>query len=1072
MKLYALLIGINEYHKDSLQSIPTLYACLNDVAAMKNILHAYFEDMIPDKSQIQVLQNEQASRKNVINGFANHLCQAQKDDVVLIYYAGHGSSGITAPEFREYTSDDQEQTWVLYDSRTEGGLDLADKEIALLLDKISQTQAHITVISDSCHSGSITRDIEDYLNLKPRFCASSKKERTLTSYLNGAYLQRYDLKIPNTDSYKELRVKHILFAACTRLEKAREGFDNHGIFTKALLNVLEQKNGLVQYSELSIRIQAEILRLVKNQTPQTEVFLNFNPNDGFLGRAVDNGLFKRFAIIPSSYGSWDIKLGAINGIQSNIEEPIGINVYDAYYGGSLLGETKIENIGLEKSKITGNNVLISTTKEYWGEPLVLPLSPVLIYCDSLVANLMQPVFAKALQSGILLHEDRTDCSFEVKVESNEIWVYDIIRNIKIQGVTGLSESSIQGVFQILSHLTRWHRTLELQNKYSNLNSADVDLKLILHPNQSNETIITDSTITIEHDGISDIPFKIVFNNQTKRALHICLLYLTNKYGIQVEQTETEILQPKSKELKIIEHNFTLNNNNNEEIDTIKFIVSSEPIDKLTFDLRELEIEKLYPITRGIDFNKTIQDNKPDWLTKAITVRVVRKREFTIGKKTIGNLGNGITIKDHNKFRASLNKSALIPQTRGIDNNPINTAYFTNNPYFEILNFADDSRLDNRLLELSNIQDADALLSNPLEIIVNPENAEEVIIPMFFDGQDLLPIGDLSINTEGQMIYSISHIPKDVGRVKTRSAVTATCVLFIKFINKIGFKGITEKLQWVDYNDKAIRKSIDLNKKIENANRILLLIHGIIGDTEEMAKPFSAAIDEKGYDLVLTYDYENLNTSIFENSRLLLETLQKYGFGETDNKELVIVAHSMGGLVSRYMIEHLGGHKFIDKLIMAGTPNGGSKFGAVPTYIDWLSNLLWVGTFFSPSSVLSIASSITKVSKAVALISLDEMASTSTFIKNLALGSLQNVPYTILGGNSDAYFNNNEYEKTWLEKAFGQISNKVYSDEKHDIAVSLDSIFAVDAVKKQELVCHHMNYFKVQESIDALKKAIE
>ena len=51
---------------------------------------------------------------------------------------------------------------------------------------------------------------------------------------------------------------------------------------------------------------------------------------------------------------------------------------------------------------------------------------------------------------------------------------------------------------------------------------------------------------------------------------------------------------------------------------------------------------------------------------------------------------------------------------------------------------------------------------------------------------------------------------------------------------------------------------------------------------------------------------------------------------------------MGGLVSRHLIEKLGGHAFVDKLLMAGTPNGGSKFGSVPDYLNWAGTMMGLG----------------------------------------------------------------------------------------------------------------------------------
>jgi hypothetical protein len=48
---------------------------------------------------------------------------------------------------------------------------------------------------------------------------------------------------------------------------------------------------------------------------------------------------------------------------------------------------------------------------------------------------------------------------------------------------------------------------------------------------------------------------------------------------------------------------------------------------------------------------------------------------------------------------------------------------------------------------------------------------------------------------------------------------------------------------------------------------------------------------------------------------------------------------MGGLVSRWFIEREGGDRVVRRLVMLGTPNGGSPWPAVA---DWATTALAVG----------------------------------------------------------------------------------------------------------------------------------
>ena len=61
-------------------------------------------------------------------------------------------------------------------------------------------------------------------------------------------------------------------------------------------------------------------------------------------------------------------------------------------------------------------------------------------------------------------------------------------------------------------------------------------------------------------------------------------------------------------------------------------------------------------------------------------------------------------------------------------------------------------------------------------------------------------------------------------------------------------------------------------RVAKADRIALFVHGIIGDTREMAASLRRAGVADRYDLVLTFDYENLQDPIAETARALKERL--------------------------------------------------------------------------------------------------------------------------------------------------------------------------------------------------------
>ncbi|GAB3019077.1 caspase family protein [Spirosoma pulveris] len=1059
MKLFALLIGIDEYSPNSVLPIRELNACLNDVSSVQRFLLENYSDMVPDHSQILTLTNEHATRDGVINGFRSHLTQASKGDVALLYYSGHGSYGITAPEFQAGTTDKQEQTWVLYDSREPGQFDLADKEIALLLEEVSLNKPHVVVVADSCHSGSITREVEEFMQLQPRFTSGVNNPRPLKTYLNGAYLTRRDRDIPSSS--------HLLMAACERTERAWES-NGEGQFTKALLSVLAKSGGQIWYSDLFVQVRASVKGRLKNQTPQLETIGGFSARQGFLGRNVDQGTLGRYRVHFNGK-KWIIDLGVSTGIEPEPGSVIRVDLYAVVSGGITLSTATIISLNVTSSDLKPDHPdQLDKNTIYWGEPDKLPLSPFLMAADPKTFTLMKPTVEQAIESGISMVADLKSGRYWLTTENDAILIYDNSLNMLVQGVRGTGPDSVGAVLTIVQKLARWNRLLELKNNKSAIKDIDFTIQVSL---QTETHEFREPLITLEHDG-EDIPFQVILTNKSNQLLYVSLLYLSPKYGITVVFEDSQAIGKGS--VTLLDRTFTLDED--EEIDTLKLILSTEPIDSQVFSQEELAIGEIIDPSvqsEGTSYRGIGGDKKSDWTTRTTTVRLVKKGKSVVGQQSI-SIGHGIVIEPHPAFRGNMNWASLIPSTRSLAESVIQNEYFAGNPYFEVVNFSAQSRdLDDRsVIEVVDIQQKDSLKAQPLLITIPLEQSDELILPFFFDGEDIVPAGVASVDEQKRMQVSVTYIPDETGDDKTRSLGGAIRMLFIKFSKKLGVNKEPQQLAWVNYEHDARRETINLSEMIKASRKVLLLIHGIIGDTEEMAKTFHMA-HQKGYDLVLTYDYENLNTPIEENAKILLAKLRAEGFGPQDGRELVLVVHSMGGLVARYLIEQLGGDEFIDRLVMAGTPNKGSKFGSIPDYLNWSSMLLGMGTKIFPPQLGAVAGFVSTLLKAadnVLLPSLKQMDADSDFIRKLAESRQSTIAYHIVGGDLEAYLAGSQ-NLPLLEKAVSQIGGWVYKDSQNDIAVSTASIFSVPNAKTTCVSCHHLNYFTTKASVDLLAEAI-
>jgi hypothetical protein len=160
----ALLIGINDYTASRLgvrprtetapqRDWPNLAGAVNDVGALEEMLGLLYGF---DKRDIKTLTNQEATRSAILDAVENHLLKhAGKGDVLLFYYAGHGSQVLNS---LSNEPDRLDESIVPADSRL-GVRDIRDKELRPFFNGILDRGARLTVILDNCHSGSGARGL-------------------------------------------------------------------------------------------------------------------------------------------------------------------------------------------------------------------------------------------------------------------------------------------------------------------------------------------------------------------------------------------------------------------------------------------------------------------------------------------------------------------------------------------------------------------------------------------------------------------------------------------------------------------------------------------------------------------------------------------------------------------------------------------------------------------------------------------------------------------------------------------------------------------------------------------------
>lgn len=160
---HALLIGVSDYSQ--LAGVADLRGAAHDTALMERVL---IDQLGYSKENIRRLLDQEATHCRIRDEFSALADRVRPGDWVYIHYSGHGS------EVKDQSSDEMgavDQTWVTYGARGHGidgeqcltdghdlnRYDILDDQLNRWLAQIEANGGQILFVSDSCHSGSVSR---------------------------------------------------------------------------------------------------------------------------------------------------------------------------------------------------------------------------------------------------------------------------------------------------------------------------------------------------------------------------------------------------------------------------------------------------------------------------------------------------------------------------------------------------------------------------------------------------------------------------------------------------------------------------------------------------------------------------------------------------------------------------------------------------------------------------------------------------------------------------------------------------------------------------------------------------
>ncbi|HXB34667.1 MAG TPA: caspase family protein [Puia sp.] len=1096
-QIFGLLVGVARYHPDS--SVTSLTGCANDSRRMSEYIFKAFSPL--PQENIRVIVNEQATRVAVIENFIEHLCDNPRispGDTVLFFFSGHGSYATTSAEFKALREDTmgRDETLVLYDSRLPGNFDLADKELALLMSHV-KPGTNIVVIADSCHSGSITRGIDDIKLGLPKFSVGDKRERQLNEYLTvhgKGYADLSPLAIP--------KPPHLVLSACDRGEVAYESDEASGLFTEMLLKLVTKSPAPVSYAGLYEHLYTELKWLTRQQTPQLFVQGSFNPARIFLSDELAAGRPGYTVILAG--GDWKINYGALHGLDTDPRKLVNYRV--ALYtnkGDSVpVATCPIRTPGLDQSILDLPSRPGEKDRQFFAE--VLNKTPSLtiwlegreeakaaIYSCYENSRLRLPtivVTGQKLDTGA-----ETSADYILSVGDGQLILMDTTTRRFVHGVKDVGQAGVDHILNTMQAIEKWHHLQRLENKTGAFPDGEVEWRLICDKKEG-EVICEKNEITLDLTvDWPKIPYGFLLKNKSGNPYYVALYHLSSDYGIErfTPAVDSSLLTGGTQDedpliLTKRKNTFFLPSNMNEDVDTFKLIVSREAFSDYFLEQKAIPRETVV-LSKASEPNRASEEIAAEWFVKTITVRTVRQGQRL---SRAGEVKSGIlSIAPHSSFEAGVTLTPI--QVGAKDIRPIAALnHLFDGSEYTILNLdqtakSADGDTDRSIVEFSGVLNEERLEADPLNIELECRLEEdEQAVALTYDGEfvyllDLLRPGDPAGNKQ---ICTIRHLPgiaDDQRRAAAKSPMRAFWFCFLKVVTKKDDEVF--KLRSIRYEEGKVKYDEDgrLKERVDTSPRILLLVHGIIGNTKSMAQPFEYLLTEKIYDLIIAFDYENLNTEIEKIADQLRSRLKAAGI--TTERRVDALVHSMGGLVCRYMIEKTTGDVLVGRMIMAGTPNGGSVFGELPKIRDWVTGVIGFGINFGMKflghwgPVIKVANTILKGTAALTH-TLAEMEGGSEFLKKLNESSTA-VPakYIVVAGDTEKYsLAGDGVIKKFVEKSKLMIGWIAYGDNPNDIAVSVKGILALPAgyckpEDVHEIGCHHLNYFEEPASLETLKQ---
>ena len=245
---WAVVIGVADY-KNANKQLPSLKYANRDAEQFATFLKSKAGGGF-SADRVKLLTDKQATTRNIRGALFDFLKKTVKEDLVVIFFAGHGIPDPDKPSNLYLVAHDSDPTQI-----ASTGFPMWDLDTAL---KRTIAAERVVVLVDACHSAGATEGIRGV-----------KIGDSFNKYF---------------DQLAKVKPGRVVFTSCEGYEVSREAKKwggGHGVFTWALLEGLKgkadvNKNGIVTLGEVLDYVDITVRRETANEQHPTKAGVKFD----------------------------------------------------------------------------------------------------------------------------------------------------------------------------------------------------------------------------------------------------------------------------------------------------------------------------------------------------------------------------------------------------------------------------------------------------------------------------------------------------------------------------------------------------------------------------------------------------------------------------------------------------------------------------------------------------------------------------------------------------------------------------------------------------------------------------